>query len=320
MNKDIRSPQHVLHVFDPTLKHHPHDEVYFSHGRYIDIANTKGKDPNTLYFGESKSSNLLTGIFLGDIELTSRVKDVSLISNDGIVTLSVKYVNESGKLGTVKTTIPSEKMLTDIKDMLDGFDSSILNIVNTSFDDIYEKLEIIDSSVSNINDYLDVLNSSLADVTDHVDQVETSLNQLITDLDNGKYNYTIHKSVGTYENGFKETYTLFRGDTSVADSSSIEVMDMLLKKLTYNASNNTIEALMLPSGINDINLIKDVATLTDGTVVKDVIATLDPKYINSVSLEMNDYDKHVNEFMNIDSSLNDRLTYVEDLLKWENLK
>ena len=108
MNKDIRSPQHVLHVFDPCLKHKPHDEVYFSYGRYLDIATSKGKDPHTLYFGSSNKSKLLSGIFLGDIELTSKVKDVSIISKDDDVILSVKYINNVGKLATVKTKILSE--------------------------------------------------------------------------------------------------------------------------------------------------------------------------------------------------------------------
>ena len=108
MDNNKNKHQHVLHVFDPTKKHKPHDEVYFSYGRYLDIATSKGKDPNTLYFGSSNTSKLLSGIFLGDIELTSKVKDVSIISNDGDVILSVKYINNLGKLATVKTKIPSE--------------------------------------------------------------------------------------------------------------------------------------------------------------------------------------------------------------------
>ena len=107
MNKDIRPPQHVLHVFDPNRNCRPHDEVEFIEGRYVDIVNAKNKDPHTLYFGKSKNSELLTGIFLGDLELTSKVKDVSLVSVDGVVTLSIKYVNSAGKLATVKTNLPS---------------------------------------------------------------------------------------------------------------------------------------------------------------------------------------------------------------------
>lgn len=320
MNKDIRSPQHVLHVFDPRLKHKPHDEVYFSSGRYIDIATTKGKDPNTLYFGSSKSSNLLSGIFLGDIELTSKVKDVSLILDNGIVTLSVKYVNDNGKLGTVKTTLPSEKLFTEVKEMLDNFDIGILDTVNSSFDDVYSRLNIIDSSVADIYEHLDVLDTSVAEVAEHCDQVDASLNELIEELEDGKYNYSIHKTVGNYRNGFKETYTLFKGDEPAKDSSSIEHIDLLLKKLTYTSDTNTIDALILPSAIEEIDLIEDVATLSDGTVVQDITASLDPKLIKHVSLDMSGYDAHINILMNTDSSINDRLTIVEDTLKWENLK
>ena len=82
MNKDIRPSQHVLHVFEPNRICRPHDEVEFIKGRYVDIVNTKNKDPNTLYFGTSKKSDFLTGIFLGDLELTSKVKDgVSKVTN-----------------------------------------------------------------------------------------------------------------------------------------------------------------------------------------------------------------------------------------------
>ena len=136
MNKDIRPSQHVLHIFEPNRICRPHDEVEFIKGRYVDIVNTKNKDPNTLYFGTSKNSDFLTGIFLGDLELTSKVKDVSLVSVDGVVTLSIKYVNSSGKLATVKTNLPSQKLVEDIKNFLDDFDTSIFNKIN----DFYIKI------------------------------------------------------------------------------------------------------------------------------------------------------------------------------------
>ena len=31
------------------------------------------------------------------------------------------------------------------------------------------------------------------------------------------------------------------------------------------------------------------------------------------------YDQHINDFINTDSSINDRLTFVENQLKWEDL-
>ena len=162
MNKDIRPPQHVLHVFDPNRKCRPHDEVEFIEGRYVDIVNAKNKDPHTLYFGKSKNSELLTGIFLGDLELTSKVKDVSLVSVDGVVTLSIKYVNSAGKLATVKTNLPSQKLVEDIKKFLEDFDTSILDKINTSFSDVYDRLNVIDSSIVDINDHLTVIDTSLS--------------------------------------------------------------------------------------------------------------------------------------------------------------
>ena len=147
MDNNKNNHHHVLHVFDPTKIHKPHDEVYFSYGRYLDIATSKGKDPNTLYFGSSNTSKLLSGIFLGDIELTTKVKNVSIISKDGDVILTVKYINNSGKLATVKTKIPSEQLLNEVKDLLKSFD---VNAINTSFNDIYERLNNIDGSIVDI--------------------------------------------------------------------------------------------------------------------------------------------------------------------------
>lgn len=319
MNKDIRPPQHVLHVFDPNRKCRPHDEVEFIEGRYVDIVNAKNKDPHTLYFGTSKNSELLTGIFLGDLELTSKVKDVSLVSVNGIITLSIKYVNDSGKLATVKTNLPSQKLIEDIKTLLESFDTSILDKINTSFNDVYDKLNVIDSSIVNINDHLTVIDTSVDILTDRADTLDTSLAQLIEELDNGKYNYSIHEDPGTYTNGFKKTFTLFKGDEEQKDSSKIEVTDMVLKQLNYVKDNNVIEAKVWPEPIKTIDLIGDVLTLTDGTVIKDVISSLDKDLIKTVSLDMNGYDEHVNDFMNTDSSINDRLTFVEDQLKWEGL-
>ena len=320
MNKDIRPSQHVLHIFEPNRICRPHDEVEFIKGRYVDIVNTKNKDPNTLYFGTSKKSDFLTGIFLGDLELTSKVKDVSLVSVDGVVTLSIKYVNSAGKLATVKTNLPSQKLVEDIKKLLESFDTSILDKINTSFSDVYDRLNVIDSSIVDINDHLTVIDTSVGELTTRLDTLDTSLLGLIDELDHGKYNYTIHEDPGTYENGFKKTFTLFKGDEEQKDSSKIEVTDMVLKQLNYVKDNNVIEAKVWPEPIKTIDLIGDVLTLKDGTVIKDVISSLDKDLIKTVSLDMKGYDEHINDFMNTDSSINDRLTIVEDTLKWENLK
>lgn len=302
MNKDIRPPQHVLHVFEPNRICRPHDEVEFIKGRYVDIVNTKNKDPDTLYFGTSKNSELLTGIFLGDLELTSKVKDVSLASVNGIVTLSIKYVNSTGKLATVKTNLPSQKLVEDIKKFFEDFDTSILDKINTSVNDVYDRLNVIDSSIVDINDHLTV--------------IDTSLSFLINELDND--NYTIHEDPCTVENGFKKTFTLFKGNKEQENSSKIDATDMVLKQLNYIKGSNIIEAKIWPEHIQTIDLNENTFTLNDGTIIKDSTSTYE-NLIKTVSLDLSDYDKHVNDFINTDSSINDRLEEVQTQLKWEKI-
>ena len=302
MNKDIRPPQHVLHIFEPNRICRPHDEVEFIKGRYVDIVNTKNKDPNTLYFGTSKKSDFLTGIFLGDLELTSKVKDVSLASVNGIVTLSIKYVNSAGKLATVKTNLPSQKLVEDIKNFFEDFDTSILDKINTSVNDVYDRLNVIDSSIVDINDHLTV--------------IDTSLSFLINELDND--NYTIHEDPCTVENGFKKTFTLFKGNKEQENSSKIDATDMVLKQLNYIKGSNIIEAKIWPEHIQTIDLNENTFTLNDGTIIKDSTSTHE-NLIKTVSLDLSDYDKHINDFINTDSSINDRLEEVKTQLKWEEI-
>lgn len=314
MDNNKNNHHHVLHVFDPTKIHKPHDEVYFSYGRYLDIATSKGKDPNTLYFGSSNTSKLLSGIFLGDIELTSKVKDVSIISKDGDVILSVKYINNLGKLATVKTKIPSEQLLNDVKDLLKSLD---VNAINTSFNDIYERLNIIDGSIVDIYNCIDTLNTSINDLDDRYDELVNRIDNIDTTLGN---KYTIHKSIGSADEGFAEKYTLYCGSEIVENSSVIEHISLTLRNLDYDIDSNSIQALLLPSAIKSVNLDDNTATLIDGTIIDNITDKLDDKFMQSLSLDMSDYDEHINILMNTDSSINDRLTIVEDTLKWENLK
>ena len=314
MDNNKNNHHHVLHVFDPTKIHKPHDEVYFSYGRYLDIATSKGKDPNTLYFGSSNTSKLLSGIFLGDIELTSKVKDVSIISKDGDVILSVKYINNSGKLATVKTKIPSEQLLNDVKDLLKSLD---VNAINTSFNDIYERLNIIDGSIVDIYNCIDTLNTSINDLDERYDELINRIDNIDTTVSN---KYTIHKSIGSADEGFAEKYTLYCGSEIVENSSVIEHISLTLRNLDYDIDSNSIQALLLPSAIKSVNLDDNTATLIDGTIVDNITDKLDDKFMQSLSIDMSDYDEHINILMNTDSSINDRLTIVEDTLKWENLK
>ena len=314
MDNNKNNHHHVLHVFDPTKIHKPHDEVYFSYGRYLDIATSKGKDPNTLYFGSSNTSKLLSGICLGDIELTSKVKDVSIISKDGDVILSVKYINNSGKLATVKTKIPSEQLLNDVKDLLKSID---VNALNTSFNDIYERLNIIDGSIVDIYNCIDTLNTSINDLDERYDELVNRIDNIDTTISN---KYTIHKSIGSADEGFAEKYTLYCGSEIVENSSVIEHISLTLRNLDYDIDSNSIQALLLPSAIKSVNLDDNTATLIDGTIVDNITDKLDDKFMQSLSIDMSDYDEHINILMNTDSSINDRLTIVEDTLKWENLK
>jgi hypothetical protein len=80
-----------------------------------------------------------------------------------------------------------------------------------------------------INNHLTVIDTSVGELTTRLDTLDTSLLGLIDELDHGKYNYTIHEDPGTYANGFKKTFTLFKGDEEQKDSSKIEVTDMVLK-------------------------------------------------------------------------------------------
>ena len=314
MDNNKNNHHHVLHVFDPTKIHKPHDEVYFSYGRYLDIATSKGKDPNTLYFGSSNTSKLLSGIFLGDIELTSKVKDVSIISNDGDVILSVKYINNSGKLATVKTKIPSEQLLNDVKDLLKSID---VNALNTSFNDIYERLNIIDGSIVDIYNCIDTVNAFINDLDERYEELLNIIDNIDTTVGN---KYTIHKSIGSADEGFAEKYTLYCGSEIVENSSVIEHISLTLRNLDYDIDSNSIQALLLPSAIKSVNLDDNTATLIDGTIVDNITDKLDDKFMQSLSIDMSDYDEHINILMNTDSSINDRLTIVEDTLKWENLK
>lgn len=146
----MNRPPGILHPFNPALLHHVHhDEVRFVHGRYLDIASQKGKDRNSLYFGTSKNSGTLAGIFLGDQELTPKVKDVSIVAEGKNVALIVKYVNDKGKLTTVKTTLPSSAAI----DQLDGLGEELLkrvNILDTSVNLLTDRIIEDEQKINNV--------------------------------------------------------------------------------------------------------------------------------------------------------------------------
>lgn len=301
-------PNSILHAFDPNLyKHHHHDEVYFVEGRYLDIASSKGKDPHTLYFGTSNVSPLLTGIFLGDVELTSRVKDIQLVpSKDGVsYDLIVKYINDKNKLATVKTTLLGQDATKDIIDAINNI-KQFIDTINSSINDIYDKLNIIDSSIDAIDEHLNIIDSSI--------------NTLVDELETGKYNYTVRGSIAPLSDGCKKIFTLFKGDEEQIDSSSIEITDYALKSLEYIEEDNQLVALTWPDACGDeLELTVITGTNYDGTPVVQKVGKIPDEFIKKVTLDLNPFEEHLINKINTDSPVNDRLVFVEDQLKWESL-
>ena len=297
----------VLHAFDPKQKFLPpkNGEVRFVKGRYLDIATTKGKDIHSLYFGISKNSNLLTGIFLGDLELTSRVKDIQLTSSkDGNINLCVKYINEQGKLATVKTKIPS---ITAYKDLIDDLKN------------FKDRLTAIDTSINNLTNNINILNSSVFIIENSLNIINTSINELISDLDAGKYNYTLRESIGPFEHGYLKTYTLFKGEKEQQDSSNITLMDYVLKKLDYNDQNNTLVATIWPDSCGDDIYQWEHIIDADGNDTPIKKGKLNDEYIKTIELNLDNLETHIINTINTDSIINDRLLFVESQLKWEEL-
>ena len=93
---------------------------------------------------------------------------------------------------------------------------------------------------------------------------------------------------------------------------------MVLKQLNYIKGSNIIEAKIWPEHIQTIDLNENTFTLNDGTIIKDSTSTYE-NLIKTVSLDLSDYDKHINDFINTDSSINDRLEEVQTQLKWEKI-
>lgn len=301
--------EHIFHLFDPCMKHHHRhpDEVDFSKGRYIDIASTKNKDPHTLYFGTSQTSDLLTGIFLGDIELTSKVKDVQLEQDEsGAVVITVKYINDNHKLATVKTKLSTSKQIEDLIEAVEKMKDFAFA----------EESRIID------------LEEKVKTLEDQTATLDSSINWIKDELEDGIFNYTIKKDDGDYSNGYKKTFTLFKGEDTQVNSEKIEVTDMGLRRLTYIDDDNTLVATIFPVAIKDEDVnefdavnrvVKFNEEVTENGITGVRTFELEKEYVQNVSINLNGYDEHINIKMNTDSSINDRLTFVEDQLTWEKL-
>lgn len=183
--------------------------------------------------------------------------------------------------------------------------------------------------VDNLDERLTMLDSSVAILEDRADMIDTSLILLGNELDHGgMYDYTIHTDTGTFENGYKQTIKLFKGDEEQLDSSTIEIEDRVVRRLTYIEGTNDIVATIFPKAIPDSNitefdplekLIVYNEDKSEGNTTQIERRVLPTEYVQNVSLNLDNYDKHINIVMNTDSSLRDRMVFVEDHLWWENL-
>jgi len=295
----------ILHAFDPKLKFikPKNGEVRFVKGKYIDIANTKGKDIYSLYFGTSTNSDLLTGIFLGDYELTSKVKDVSLYNKDNNLVLSVKYINEHGKLSTVTAKLPNS--------------SSYNNIIN-DINAMKNNIKKLDTSIKGLSKKLNIINSSVSIIETRLNIIDTSINELINDLSTGNFNYTLRESISSFEDGLQKTYTLFKGE-QVSDSSTITLNDYVLKKLEYDSDNNKLIASIWPDACGDDIYQWETVTDPDGHDTSIKTAKLKDEYIKKIELNLDEFETHVVNNVLENTSICERLTNLETQLKWEDL-
>ena len=283
----MNRPPGILHPFNPALLHHVHhDEVRFVHGRYLDIASQKGKDRNSLYFGTSKNSGALAGIFLGDQELTPKVKDVSIVAEGKNVALIVKYVNDKGKLTTVKTTLPSSAAI----DQLDGLGEELLKRVN-----------ILDTSVNLLTDRIIEDEQKINNVEQRVNQQDTSINALYTDLENGKYRYRVKESTGEVSDGAPTIYSLHKGDTVDSESDKVVLHNYILKSIEYDSDNNALVAKSWPKNIDTLSV------------------TLNPEHVFDASVKLDELRENFAEYINTNTTVNDRITVLEQRLSWESL-
>lgn len=309
--------EHMFFSFDPQhgqclpsrpIKppHHLGPEpVMFVKGRYVDLAKVKHKDHNTLYFGVSHQSKYLSGIWLGDHELTSHVKDVSIAQDvSGGINLIVKFINENGKLQTVKTALNTGQSIEDLRKEL-----------------------------------YDVIDKTRKELEDEIDAIDTSVADLTKELDEGKYNYHIDCSTLPFAKGLSKEYNLFKGDKAQTDSSKITLMDYTVKQIDYNSKTNELQLVSWPDACDtsvryvdsdgkvlsqleiegyeeqyktDIDYILELINVT-----KEII---EPKYIKRTSKNIDDVFEAFDKKLNENSSINDRLEAIEFELLWQDIK
>lgn len=259
--------------------------IRFVYGRYIDIANTKKKDPNTIYFGASLMNKQLTGIFLGDYEMTSKIKDISIYSKkDGVNYINLTFINGNNKLQTIKTTIVSEYSINDLQKQIDAISSGSSKEIKK----IEQHLKVLDTSVQKLNNAISSTN--------------VVIGNLIKDVETGKYNYTIKMDRTGIREGFAKSFSLQKGGKKQPNSSVIEIYDFVPKKLVYDSSTISLNLISWP---RDVKLEDE--------------SRLDNKYKISVSTNLQDLINDVDITLNSSSLINNRLTIIEGNLTWDDL-
>ena len=103
---------------------------------------------------------------------------------------TVKYINDNNKLATVKTKLSTSKQIEELI-------AAVERMKDFAFT---EEERIID------------LESKVKDLELSTEQLNSSLNLITDELESGKFNYTIKKDEGDYSNGYKKTFTLYKGD------------------------------------------------------------------------------------------------------------
>lgn len=118
-----------------------------------------------------------------------------------------------------------------------------------------ERIEILDTSVNLIEDTIEVIDSSISDIYERLDVIDSSYVDLIEELEAGKYNYTVKMEVGSFEEGYKKTFKLFKGEEEQTDSDPIEIVDYTVKKFEFDSSSNFLSLVSWPKEIDDLDLV-----------------------------------------------------------------
>ena len=281
--------------------------IRFIYGRYIDIASTPNKDPNTIYFGMSYNAKS-NGIFLGDFELTSKIRDVSIFKGDkDINNLWITFINSNNKLQTIKTTVASQETLDNLK-------QTIIETCNSSLSEIEDKLHILDSSVILIIDDISQLKRNESSIYEHLNIIDSSIHTiiqkikdtcvgtLVDDLNYGKYNYTVKVKKSGVDEGYKKVYSLYKGIKKQTYSENIEICNIIPKKLEYDSSTYSLNLVSWPQDVSN-----------------DEVREMNPSLVNTTTTSLYDLIQDTADIINTSSMVNNRIVFIESTLDWESI-